>query len=211
MHMRTDRGTLLFVAYIVFFAWLDWILHRSVVFIVVVGGGLIVAALQRSRIAARLSQAADGSVVDRIRPLVDGWKRLPEQIQRLLISLTPLLYFITRGQGTSGAGAAVVLAGALVAAVAIFLGRPLDDRLAGFYAARDRRLPHAARLALAPVLGVLIAFLVVHGSLRDLPALFGGTTTSPQSPVGMTGRFFVATLLAGACTLLLVRERGERR
>jgi uncharacterized integral membrane protein len=209
--MTKRRGTLLFVAYVVFFSWLDWILHRSIVFIVVVGGGLIVAALQRSRIVATLSEAAEGSIAARARPFVEGWKQLPEQIQRLLISLTPLLYFITRGQGSSGAGAAVAMAGAIVAAVAIFSGPALDDRLSGFYAARNRMLPLALRLLLAPVLGVLIAFLFVHGSLRDLPALFGGITTSPQSPTGMAGRFFLATLLAGACTLLLVRERSERK
>jgi hypothetical protein len=208
--MSNRRGTLLFVAYIVFFSWLDWILHRSVVFIVVVGGGLILAALQRSRIVAKLSDAAEDSLAGRVRPLVDGWKRLPEQLQRLLISLTPLLYFLTRGQGTSGAGAAVALAGAIVAAVAIFTGPAIDDRLKSFYIARDRLLPLTIRLLLAPVVGVLIAFLVVHGSLRDLPALFGGSTTSPQSPTGMAGRFFLATLLAGMCALLLVRERSER-
>ena len=52
--------------------------------------------------------------------------------------------------------------------------------------------------------------VLVHGSLLDLPALFGGPTTSPQSPAGLSGRFFLATLLAGACTVLLLREGGER-
>jgi hypothetical protein len=209
--MSSRRGTLLFVAYIVFFSWLDWILHRSFVFIVVVGGGLIIAAVYRSNLVARLSDAAHGGIADRIRPVVDTWERMPERLQRLLISLTPLLYFLVRGQGTSGAGGAVALASVIVAAVAIFSGPVLDERLSDFYAARDRLLPRPIRLMLAPVVGVLIAFLVVHGSLRDLPALFGGKTESPQSPTDMAGRFFLATLLAGACTLLLVRERGERK
>ena len=58
---------------------------------------------------------------------------------------------------------------------------------------------------------MLIAFLVVHGSLADLPALFGGQTSSPQSPVDLTAQFFLATVLAGACTVLLLREGGETR
>jgi hypothetical protein len=131
-------------------------------------------------------------------------------VQRLLISLTPLLYFLLQGQGTSGAGTAVVIAGALVATVSIFLGHLIDPPLQDLYAARDRLLAKWLRVLLAPVLGILIAFLIVHGSLFDLPALFGGTTMSPQSPAGMPGRFFLATVLAGVCTALLLREGRER-
>jgi hypothetical protein len=65
-------------------------------------------------------------------------------------------------------------------------------------------------MVLAPVLGIVIAFVVVHGSLSDLPALFGGQTSSPQSPAGLAGSMFLATLLAGVCTVLLLRE-GEPR
>jgi hypothetical protein len=49
----------------------------------------------------------------------------------------------------------------------------------------------------------MIAFLIVHGTLLDLPALFGGATASRQPPVGLSGRFFLATVLAGVCTVLL--------
>ena len=208
--MNSGRGTALFIGYVIFFAWLDWILHRSIVFVVVVGGGLIVAALFRTRIGVILSDSTHRRVAEIVRPFANGWSRIPERIQRFLIALTPLLYFVTRGQGTSDAGAAVAVAGAIVAAVTIFLGPAMDTSLSGFYHVRNRVLGRTLRLVLAPIIGILIAFVIVHGSIQDLTALFGGSTESPQSPVGMIGTFFLATLLAGACTFLLLRETGER-
>lgn len=201
-------GVLVFSVYVLFFAWLDWIIHRSVVFVVVVGAGLITAAVLRSRGAGSAASATRGGQA--MQPVVDAWRRLPARVRQLLVSLTPLLYFLFRGQGTSGAGMAVLMAGLVVAAAVIFLGPVIDPPLRGFYAVRDRLLARWVRALLAPVLGVLIAFLIVHGSLLDLPALFGGPTNSPQSPYGLSGRFFLATLLAGACTVLLLREGGER-
>jgi hypothetical protein len=208
--MASLRPILGFIIFVLFFAWLDWITHRSIVFIFVVGGSLIVAAAFRSRIAAAITSPAHAGSAEWMRPVVDGWRRLPARVQRLLVSLTPLLYFLIRGQGTSGAGMTVVIAGLSVATFVIFLGDLIDPPLRAFYTVRDRLLARWIRVLLAPVFGVLIAFLIVHGSLSDLPALFGGTTTSPQSPAGLSGRFFVATMLAGACTVLLLRESGER-
>lgn len=207
--MGNVRSILMFGAYVLFFAWLDWITHRSVVFIIIVGGGLITAAVFRSRIAGAITSAANASA-GWARTVVGAWRRLPARVQRLVVSLTPLLYFLLRGQGTSGAGMAVLMAALVIAAGVIFFGDRIDPPLEAFYAVRDRLLARWIRVLLAPVLGVLLAFLIVHGSLADLPALFGGTTTSPQSPAGMSGRFFLATLLAGACTVLLLREGGER-
>jgi hypothetical protein len=120
--MASLRAILGFIAFVLFFAWLDWITHRSIVFIFVVGGGLIVAAAFRSRIAAAITSAAHGGSAEWMRPVVDGWRRLPTQVQRLLVSLTPLLYFLMRGQGTSGAGMAVVIAGLVVATSSYFWG-----------------------------------------------------------------------------------------
>ncbi|OXM63295.1 hypothetical protein CF165_30830 [Amycolatopsis vastitatis] len=188
----------MFTGYVVLLAWLDWIIHRSVVFVIVVGGGLIAAAVLRFRIAERL------------RPQLERLEEIPVPVRRLLISLAPLIYFLFRGQGTSGAGFAVTAAGALVASAVVFLGPKIDPPLGAFYAARDRLLARWVRVLLAPVFGILVAFLVVHGSLTDLPALFGGTTESPQSPVDESGRFFLATLLAGTGTVLLLREGGEK-
>lgn len=198
------RAIAVFIAYVVFFAWLDWIIHRSIVFIIVVGGGLIVVALNRTRIGQAIMSA------EWLRPAVEAWQKLPPRVQSLLTSLTPLIYFLFRGQGTSSAGMVVLIAGVMVAATVIFLGPAIDPKLEGFYAARNRVLARGVRMVLAPVLAILIAFLVVHGSLADLPALFGGPTSSPQSPVGQRGPFFLATLLAGACTVLLLRESEEK-
>jgi hypothetical protein len=201
----SKRTIWIFTAYVVFLAWLDWITHRSIVFIVVVGGGLIMAASYKSRIGKAIMSA------EWPRPIVEAWERMSPRVRQLLVSLTPLLYFLIRGQGTSNAGTVVVIASLIVAGGVIFLGQAIDSRLKGYYAARNRVLAQGLRMVLAPMLGVVIAFLIVHGSLGDLPALFGGETTSPQSPVDLTGRFFLATLLAGACTVLLLREGGEQQ
>jgi len=198
------RGIAVFVAYVVLLAWLDWITHRSIVFVIVVGGGLIAAALYRSRIGKAIMAA------EWARPVVEAWDKAPPRVRQLLTSLTPLLYFLIRGQGTSGAGVVVVLAGAMVACAVIFFGKEIDARLASFYQARDKVLARGARMVLAPVLGIVIAFVVVHGSLSDLPALFGGQTSSPQSPAGLVGSMFLATLLAGVSTVLLLREGDSR-
>jgi hypothetical protein len=56
-NLRTILG---FSAYVLFFAWLDWVTHRSIVFIVVVGGGLILAAAFRAHIAGTITSAAYG-------------------------------------------------------------------------------------------------------------------------------------------------------
>jgi hypothetical protein len=139
--LRTILG---FSAYVLFFAWLDWIIHRSIVFVIVVGGGLILAAAYRARIAAAITSAARGGSTEWagsvVGPIVDRWRRLPVRVQRMLVSLTPLLYFLLRGQGTSEAGTAVVIAGALVAAASIFFGHVIDPPLQNVYAARDRLL-----------------------------------------------------------------------
>jgi len=161
--------------------------------------------LYRSRIGKAIMAA------EWARPAVVAWEKVPPRVRQLVVSLTPLLYFLARGQGTSGAGVAVFVAGAAVASGVIFLGPAIDARLKRFFVARNRVLTRGLRMVLAPILGVLIAFLVVHGSLADLPALFGGQTSSAKSPVDLTAQFFLATLLAGMCTVLLLREGGETR
>lgn len=204
--MSSMRFILGFSAYVLLFAWFDWIIYRSVLFVVFVGGGLIVAMAFRHRIAEAVRSAAYGGSAEWMRPIIEVWHQLSWKMQRLLIALLPLLYFLLRGQGSSSAGSAVLVAGLLVATATIYYWHRVDPKLQEFYAARDRLLARWVRLLLAPVLGVLIAFLVVHGSLLDLPALFGGTTNAPQFASGMSWRYFLATVLAGGCTVLLLRE-----
>lgn len=181
---------LLFVA---LFAWLDWITHRSVVFLVVVGGGTVAVILFRERIVERL----------KLGPTL---AQVPARLRPLLLALPPLLYFVVRGQGTSDAGIQVLLASIGMILAISFLGPGIDRRLSGFYGRRNRWMPRPARMLLAPVTAILLAFLVVHGTLSDLPALFGGATNSPASPSGRTGRIVLGTLLSGAFAFLLLRE-----
>ncbi|HCT79336.1 MAG TPA: hypothetical protein DGT23_22800 [Micromonosporaceae bacterium] len=198
-----------FAGYLLLFAWLDWITHRSVIFILIVGVGLFLGAVFRARIAAAIRSFGRRDTSGVFSGVLTFWDGLPWQVQRILVALTPLIYFVFRGQGTSGAGFVVVVATLVVVLAIVLFGARLDKVLDPLYAARDGLLPRWLRVVLAPVLAVLIAFVVVHGSLLDLPALFGGTTHSPQSPVGLEARFLFATLLAGACTVLLVRERNS--
>ena len=195
--------------YLALFAWLDWITHRSVLFIVVVGGGLFLGAVFRSRIGAAIRSAAQRDSAGVIGRVVGFWDGLPEPVRRIAVALTPLLYFLLRGQGTSDAGFVVVFATLMVVLAIVLLGEHIDRILDPFYAARDGLLPRWLRAILAPVLAVLIAFVVVHGSILDLPALFGGPTRSPQSPIGLEPRFLFATLLASILAVLLVRERSS--
>jgi hypothetical protein len=201
------RSLLGFAGYLLLFAWLDWITHRSILFILIVGGALLLGALFRTRLGAAIRRASIRDRSGTIARVLEFWADLPWQVQRILVALTPLIYFVLRGQGTSGAGFVVVFATLLVVVAIVLLGGPIDRALDPFFAWRDKMLPRWARHLLAPVLAIVIAFVVVHGSLLDLPALFGGTTYSPQSPYGLQGRFLLATLVAGVCTVLLVRER----
>src|SRR2546423_2591040 len=104
--MTDSRSLLGFSAYVLFFAWLDWITHSNIGFIIVFGGGVILAAAFRSRIAERITSVAESGSAEWLRSALETWMRLPPRVQQLLISLTPLLYFLLRGQGTSGAGMA---------------------------------------------------------------------------------------------------------
>jgi hypothetical protein len=202
------RGLLGFAGYLLLFAWLDWITHRSVLFILIVGGALLLGALFRSRVGEAIRKASLRDSSGAIARVLEVWADLPWQVRRILVALTPLIYFLVRGQGTSGAGFVVVFATLLVVLAIVLLGTQIDRLLDPFFVLRDKVLPRWVRHLLAPVLAIIIAFVIVHGSLLDLPALFGGTTHSPQSPYGLEGRFLLATLLAGVCTVLLVRERN---
>lgn len=185
---------LIFVA---LFAWIDWITHRSILFLLLVGGGVAIVILYREQIARKLQ-------------LHDLLRQLPTQARPFLVAAPPLLYFMVRGQGTSDAGIQVVLVSLAMVAAVTFLGPQIDQRLAGFYAWRNRFLPQLPRAILALVAAVLVAFLVVHGTLADLPALFGAPTRSPASPTDRTGRLLLSIVLAASIAFLLLREARRR-
>jgi hypothetical protein len=92
-----------------------------------------------------------------------------------------------------------------VGSVALF-GPVIDAKLAHLYTTRNQVLPLPVRMGLAIVLPILAAFLIIHGNLSDLPALFGGTTNHPMSPAGREGFFFLGTAVAAALAFLMLRD-----
>jgi hypothetical protein len=181
------------LAFVVVFCYLDWITHREVattLFLGAAAGGVI---LYRRALVARLNL---GPTLESLSP----------RVKPILAAIPGVAYFLIRGQGTSGAGGIVLVSMALVVGASVLFGPQLDVKLAGFYGSRNRVLPKVLRMALAIVVPVLVAFVVVHGSLSDLPALFGGSTNHPSSPAGLESRFLVATMLSAAVSWLLLRE-----
>ena len=181
------------LAAIALLGYFDWITHReaaTAIVLVAIAGGLVMfrdEALERSGLA----------------PM---FRDLPSVIRPVLAAVPALAYFLVRGQGTSGAGGMVLLSMAITVGTVALSGPAIDAKLAPFYLARNRVLPLPLRMTLALVMPVLVAFVVIHGSLADVSALFGGTTNHPMSPTGREGRFLFGTLLSAAAAFLLVRE-----
>jgi hypothetical protein len=181
------------IASVALLAYLDWITHRELASIILIGGiaGALILFWDRIVEAANLRSTID---------------QIPAMIRPVIAAVPPVVYFLARGQGTSGAGGIVLVAILLVVGATVVLGPTIDQRLSGFYSARNRLLPLPVRLGLALALPTVIAFMVVHGNLADLPAMFGGTTKTPAVPAGRSGLFFLGTLLAAATGFLLVRD-----
>lgn len=190
---RGNLYTVFGLAAIGLLAYLDWITHRQPV------------------VAILLALGAGGAIVFRER-VVEALKlgpflaQIPAPARPVLAAAPALLYFLIRGQGTSGSGGVVIVAMLLTVGIVAVFGRLIDAKLAGFYAARNRILPLVVRMILALVVPILVAFLVIHGSLADLPALWGGTTNHPMSPTGREGLFLLGCLLSAVVAYLLVRE-----
>lgn len=190
---QLDASTLFVLAFVALFAYLDWITHRSLPETIALAGLTGGAWVYRRAIVERLG----------LQELVGGMSR---GVRTVLAAVPGVGYFMARGQGTSGAGGIVLVAILGVIAASAMFGPGIDVKLAAFYTARNRVLPRPLRMLLALVAPVLVAFVVIHGSLADLPALFGGTTDHPATPVGRDGRFFFGTVLSAGVTWLLLRE-----
>ena len=190
------RGALLPIIFIVVLGYVDWLAHRNIPVVVIGGVVAIGLALFRSQISSRLLR-------------IPAIARIPEPVRTIGLAAIPLLYFSLRGRGTSGAGGLVLVVGlAVVVAIQLF-GPALDRSLARFYEARNRVLPRWLRMLLVPLVAIVVTFLLIHGSLGDLPAMFGGTTRAPASPAGRQGLFLVGVLLSAAAGILLLREAPE--
>lgn len=190
---RFTRSTILALAFVAVFAYFDWIMHREVpatIVLALVAGALIVY----------------GHALVDMFGLRDAVDAIPQRVKPVLAATPALVYFLARGQGTSDSSSVVFVCMLLVVGVSVVFGPAMDRKLAGFYRSRNRVLPQVVRVLLAVVLPVLISFLVIHGSLSDVPALFGGTTKHPQTPVGREGSFFLGTALSAAVAWLLLRE-----
>jgi hypothetical protein len=181
------------LAFVVVFCYLDWITHREAAATVLLGAAATGVIVYRRALIAKLNL---GPTMESLSP----------RVKPILAAIPGVAYFLLRGQGTSGAGGIVLISMALVVGASVLFGPQLDVKLAGFYGSRNRVLPKVLRMALAIVVPVLVAFLVVHGSLSDLPALFGGSTNHPSSPAGLENRFLLATILSAAVSWLLLRE-----
>ena len=192
---RTAWFPLTFVA---LFAWLDWVLHRNPLFILLVGGAVVVAILYRAEIAQRTG-------------FVEFMRRLSPVNQALMRAAPALLYFLLRGRGTAGGGAILVVLVALGVVIGMAkYGEQIDQRLSSFYRVRDRVLSVRVRTIIAVIFPVVVGFGIIHGSLADLPALFGASTSSPQAPMGREAQYFLGAALCAGVTILLLRKRTPR-
>ncbi|MFE7777711.1 hypothetical protein ACFU5O_28185 [Streptomyces sp. NPDC057445] len=179
-------------------AWLDWIMHRSLLFILVVGGATTAAFLYRKELAQHLQ-------------LTGRLRQLPPIARALIRATPPLLWFLVRGQGTSGVGWLVVLLVLGSVAAMTRWGTVVDHYLAHFYSLRDRLLSYRTRSVLVLFIPLVTAFGIIHGNPLDVIALIGGPTTQPQAAPGLIGRFILGTIVAIALTALLMRRAATRR
>lgn len=195
---RRARAAWFPLTFVALFAWLDWVLHRNPLFILVVGGAVVAAILYREEIAQRSG-------------LGEFMRGLSPVNQALMRAAPALLYFLLRGRGTAGGGAILVV---LVALGVVFgmvrYGEQIDQRLSSFYRVRDRALSLRVRTIIAVIFPVVVGFGVIHGSLADLPALFGASTSTPQAPMGRESQYFLGAVLCAGVTILLLR-RGTPR
>jgi hypothetical protein len=178
---------LFFVALLSYF---DWIGHKSIPFALAIGVAGSAGILFRPQLIRAFN-------------LEQTLAQLPVLVRAVLPAIPALGLVVVRGQGTSGAGMQTILASIIIILVTVKFRSQIDARLGGWYAARNRVLPRPLRTALVAVVPILIGFLVVHGSLADIPALFGAVTKHAQSPSGRGNVILLGTLLSAAAGYLL--------
>ena len=192
---RDSWFPLLFVAV---FAWLDWVLHGSIAFILIIGLPAVAIILFREKIM-------------RLTPIGQILHSMPPSIGAVVRASPALLYFLVRARGTAGPTAifVVLLVGAAILGMVKY-GRSLDSRLSVFYKSRDRILGTRLTAFLLILFPILIGFALIHGSITDISALFGGTTESREAPTGALVflRFVFGAALCVVYTFLLLRRRS---
>lgn len=179
------------------FLWLEWIMHRQQIFIIILGITIIYTFLAQSKIAPQIQIRGL-----KISPLSEEWATA-------IYVLMPSTYFLIRGSGTSGVGFSVAALIILLSVGLSLLGPTLDRYLSGFYNIRNQRLKKPMTLIISLIIPILLAFIVVHGSLLDIVALFGGNTTSPQTPTGINKRIYFTVVASTLSSYFLLRDPSE--
>lgn len=152
------------------------------------------------------------SVVTRwFRPLAENLG-IPVRFRRPAAVVVPLvvLYF-ARLKGTQSGGSAF-LTMAFVSAFTFLMAarrQQIQAKLGSFYETRDRLLPRVVRVILVVAIPIFLTFLLAHGSLGDIGALFGGETRHSQTPGG--GRIFITAVLSAGTGFLLLDEPQRQR
>lgn len=210
---RRLRRFWLVLIYVGLFAWFDWIAHRDLVFLAF--GVLIVAMLvlapEIGQALSRLQGGRWAAGVAKFTQLLRGVPAIPPIVRPFLLAIPGLTYLVARGQGTAPNGMAAVVVVTVLAflVVVVIAGSRIDAVLAPYFAIRNR-VPRTVRLVTAPIISIVVAFLVVHQDLGDLPALWGGTTNTRRTPTEVDIWLFgLAALLASVLSYLLVHEAAK--
>ncbi|MHB8510339.1 MAG: hypothetical protein ACYDGR_17110 [Candidatus Dormibacteria bacterium] len=185
------------LVYLGLIGWLDYITHRDLLFLFFALGLTVVLVLFPHEVSDWARKWID------LRGLL---ARVPPRWRPVLPVALAGFYFYARGAGTSGAGESVLITMLAVAALMVVFGGRVDARLAPFYERRDRLLPRTLRMALTPVIALVLSFGLVHGNLGDFPAFYGGRPTLHRSPAGRSDLVVFAVLLSAAASYLLLRQ-----
>lgn len=187
------------LASFVLLCYLDWLTHRDVAFLIIAGGLVLTLLLIGPELAEAVGLRA---------PL----SRLPAVVKSLLFAAPGYAYLASRGQGTTDVAAPVIVTGIVIIIVLAVTGEAIDTRLAPFYSARNRVLPRGVRQGLTLVLAIVASFLIIHGDITDLPALFGvGTHTKVKAFFTDSSRFVFGGIVAMLVAVVLLREAPARR
>jgi len=174
-------------------ALFDYHLKGQLWFTLLAGGGASMALLFFGRFQRM------------IEPLTQS---IPPGFVRPLLTAVPVaILYLSRWKGTQDDSSALLTA-AIIVGFAFFVARyreEINQRLAPFYAERNRLLSRPVRMVLVFVVPIFLTFLLVHRNLGDIGALLGGTTSSPKSPAGGgTGFMIVLTTALSACAVFLL-------
>jgi hypothetical protein len=210
---RRLRRIWLVLVYVGLFAWFDWIAHRDVLFLAfaVLVVAMLLLAPEIGQAVSRLQGGRYAAGVAQLTKLIHGFPAIPPIVRPFLLAIPGLSYLVARGQGTAPDGMALVVVVTVLSflVVVVVAGGRIDAGLAPYFAIRNR-VPRIARLVIAPIVSIIVAFLVVHQDLGDLPALWGGTTNTRHTPADVDLWLFgLAALLASVLSYLLIHEAAQ--